>query len=285
MPALGRRGLTLVELLVALVLLGIVSTGIYRVLVNNQRIYQAQTQRIDLQQNIRAAASILPAEFRELNASDGDIIAMSSSSITVRAMRQLAIVCNTPVLGVANPVLIIRNQPFFSMRDFNTATDSIFVYYEGDEATRNDDGWLPGRITAIAAGVCPNGGTGRLLTTSLGFGAGQLSQTGRIEIGAPVRGWERVTYRLYQAPDAQYYVGLQNSSGTQPLIGPVLTNGFELAYRDSTGATTGVPTRVASIDITVRGQTAQPIRQANGALGRPVDSMTTRVALRNNRRF
>jgi len=54
----------------ALVLLAIVSTAVYRVLVNNQRLYVAQTQRIDLQQNIRAAETILPAEFRELDASE-----------------------------------------------------------------------------------------------------------------------------------------------------------------------------------------------------------------------
>ena len=72
MSHLNRRGLTLVELLVALVLLSIVSAALYRVLVSNQRIYQAQTQRIDMQQNIRAAAQILPADLRELDASEGD---------------------------------------------------------------------------------------------------------------------------------------------------------------------------------------------------------------------
>src|SRR5205807_10016442 len=86
---LTRRGFTLVELLVALVLLSVVTAALYRVLVNNQRLYQAQTQRIDLQQNIRAAANILPAEFRELDASDGDIQAMSATSINIRAMRWL----------------------------------------------------------------------------------------------------------------------------------------------------------------------------------------------------
>ena len=44
MLALNRRGLTLVELLVALVLLSIVSAALYRVLVSNQRIYDAQMQ-------------------------------------------------------------------------------------------------------------------------------------------------------------------------------------------------------------------------------------------------
>src|SRR5260370_42614846 len=95
----GRRGFTMIELLVALVLLGIVSAAVYRVLVNNQRLYMAQTQRIDLSQNIRAAGSILPAEFRELDASEGDITAMTPTSITIRAMRWLGFACNVPPLG------------------------------------------------------------------------------------------------------------------------------------------------------------------------------------------
>ncbi|HXO85018.1 MAG TPA: prepilin-type N-terminal cleavage/methylation domain-containing protein, partial [Gemmatimonadales bacterium] len=90
---MSRRGFTMIELLVALVLLGIVSTAIYRVLVNNQRLYMAQTQRIDLSQNIRASNTILSAEFRELDAFDGDIIAMSADSILVRGMRWLSFVC------------------------------------------------------------------------------------------------------------------------------------------------------------------------------------------------
>src|SRR5882762_1237013 len=98
MSLLTRRGFTLVELMIAIVLLGIVSTALYKVMLNNQRTFAAQTQRIELQQNIRAAATILPAEFRELDAADGDITAMSATSITIRAMRQLAIVCTAPVL-------------------------------------------------------------------------------------------------------------------------------------------------------------------------------------------
>ena len=95
MSRLGRVGFSLVELLVALVLFGAVTAGIYRVLVDNQRLYRAQTQRIDLQQNIRAAVTILPAEFRELDATNGDIKAMSATSITIRAMRQLGFICRS----------------------------------------------------------------------------------------------------------------------------------------------------------------------------------------------
>ncbi len=292
---LTRRGFTLVELLVALVLLGLVSAGIYRVLVNNQRIYQAQTQRIDLQQNIRAGVTLLPAELRELDASDGDLIAMAATSITLRASRQLAIICSVPLVGVAvgglAPVtMTIRADPFYGVRDFNIATDSIFVYYEGNQGTTADDGWLRGDIRAIPNLNCDDGTPGRQLVTTLLFGVNQVAATGRIQRGSPVRGYENVTYSVYQSPsDDRWYLGYQSTSGgnvRQPLIGPLLgANGVSFDYFDVNGAATAVPAEVAQIRITLRAQTAQPVRTGAGPLSYVTDSVVTRVSLRNNRRW
>ncbi len=298
MPLLERRGFTLVELLIALVLLGIVSAGIYRVLLNNQRINQAQTARIELQQNIRAAVTILPAEFRELNATGSDITAMSATSITIRAMRQFAFVCNTPVIAGNTVTMTIRVAPFYGPRDFSIATDSVLVSYEGDQGDRNDDQWLRGNITSITNNVpcVPDGAPGRQFVTTLSFAApaavpglpnvpAPVAQTGNIQSGAPVRGFETVTYKLYQASDGKWYLGYQGASSTQPLIGPVTSNGVTFAYYDNTGAVTGTAALVSQIGITVRAQTSQPIEQENVGLVTPVDSITTRVTLRNNRRW
>ena len=291
---LTRRGFTLVELLVALVLLGLVSMSIYRVLVNNQRVYQAQTQRIDLQQNIRAAVTLLPAELRELDASDGDIVAMTATSLSVRASRQLAIICTLPVVGVpaggvAAVTMGIRVDPFYNVRDFNVATDSIFVYYEGDQGSTSDDGWLRGRIAAIANVNCIDGGAGRQLVTSLAFGLNQIAQTGRIQNGSPVRGYEAVTYSVYQAADGRWYLGYQSASGggvRQPLIGPLLNaTGVTFDYFDVNGVVTADRLQVAQIRVTLRAQTAAPIRTADGPQRYVTDSVVTRVSLRNNRRW
>jgi len=51
--------------------------------------------RIDLSQNIRAASSILPSEFRELDASEDDITAMSATSISLPRCAG-SVWCNTP---------------------------------------------------------------------------------------------------------------------------------------------------------------------------------------------
>jgi prepilin-type N-terminal cleavage/methylation domain-containing protein len=289
MPNLTRRGFTLVELLVTLVLLAIVSAVFYRTLMTNQRLYQKQTQAIDLQQNIRAAAALLPQELRELSASEDDIKAMSATSITFRARRWMGLMCQAPVTGggLSGVTMMLRAQPFYG-RAINTAIDSMFVRYEGDEGTRNDDGWGLARPTAVANALCPaaaGGGAGQLVTMNLSLGA-LPNLRNVIYAGSPVIGFETVTYGLY-ASGSDWYIGLTTSNGTQPLIGPLLPNGLSFSYYDSTGATTAVPARVARVDITVRATTVQPVRATAGgsALARVVDSVTTSVALRNNRRF
>jgi prepilin-type N-terminal cleavage/methylation domain-containing protein len=290
MHHLTRRGFTLIELMVALVLLGVISAAVYKVLVSDQRIYQAQTQRIDLQQNIRAAVTILPAEFRVLDASDGDIYAMSSDSIKIRAMRAFAIICDTPVLGGAlgNRGVTVRSALTFGSRAFTPATDSLLIYYEGNAGTRNDDGWVSGDLTATVPAVCiGDGRPGTKLSTNLKpFLLPKQNLPGAIPLGAPVWGFEVDTYKLYQAADGNWYLGLRDAGGLQPLVGPLIgANGLTLSYYDAAGAVTAVPANVAQIEIRVRGQTAQPVRLADGTQTNAVDSIVTRVALRNNKRW
>ncbi len=290
---LTRRGFTLIELLIALVLLGIISAAVYKVMISDQRIYRAQTQRIDLQQNIRAGATILPAEFRVLDAKDGDIIAMGSDSITIRAMRVFGVACSAPALGaVAGQQFILRNALTFGSRAITTS-DSFAIYYEGQPGTRNDDGWIRGKVTAVVASVCPGDGragtlvTGNLVAADFGPGLLRPNVAGMITSGAPVWGYEVDTYRVYQAPDNNYYLGLRTQGASiQPLLGPLIgATGMTLSYYDSAGTATAIATNVAQIEIKMRGRTAEPIRLANGRDSVAVDSILTRVALRNNKRF
>ena len=300
---MNRRGFTMIELLVALVLLGLVSAAIYRVLVNNQRLYMAQTQRIDLSQNIRAAATILPAEFRELDAFDGDIAAMTATSIDIRAMRWLSFVCVPPVLDGNNAgrQMIIRGSAigtpmFFGSRYIDETRDSLLIYWDGNQTTRLDDYYVLARLAATpgnqqcpAVGVIPAQPGTRIL-----FDGNFLPGTnvaGAITTGAPVRGFERVRYGLFQpSGDTSWYVGFQplipSGQPMQPLVGPVLPNGLTFQYFNAAGAVTAIRTQVARIDITVRARTQAAVRSGGQAPQRAiVDSITTSVALRNNRRF
>ena len=287
-PARARCGMTLVEILVALVMLGVVSGALYRVLLNNQRIYQTQTQHNALEQDIRAAVSVLPAELREIDATDGDILAMSPTALTIRGMRWLGFICAPPVLGgaVLGNTMTVRARPLYGSRGPNTGTDSMFIYYDGDPDTRDDDDWTLAQPTDVATGSCPDGQPGLAIT--MAWKLAPPNTAGGILPGSPVRGFQPVTYQLYQPPgDSLWYVGVQPAGGTiQPIIGPVLENGLDFAYFDSTGAGTAIPSRVARIDVTVRGRTVQAVQNAAGA-GKSVavERVVTSVALRNNRRY
>jgi len=288
--------------MVALVLLGLVSTAVYKVLVNNQRVYLAQTQTIDLQQNIRAAAAILPAEFRELDAADGDIKSMGPTSLRIRAMRQLGFVCNTPALGggIGQLDLAIRATPMYGNRQTFQQGDSLLVFWEGNPATRADDIWLPAQVQSILAngpvcfdssaagpGTVPHAGWSLRMQPQW-INNPALNVANAITVGAPVRRFERVAYELYQAPAGDWYLGQRNPAvgGTiQPLVGPLTgANGVQFSYLDSIGNVTADSFQVAQIQIVLRARTASPIRGATGMQTYKVDSIVTRVALRNNPR-
>lgn len=299
MPQLTRRGFTLAELMVALVLLGIVSLGIYRVLVNNQRIYLAQTQHIDLQQNIRAGAIIIPSELRQIDATDGDIYSMSATSIAFRSMQGLAFVCDPPALTSGSGAM---NFTAFASLLFGTVSmtgislteDSLLVYDDGVNTTRADDRWVPASFNAIPANwSCPaaaGSAPGYAIVANGNFtGVGALDSAGAIRRGAPVRVFLPETFELYQASDGKYYLGLIQGGGTvQPLIGPLYNTatvpGVTFTYYDSSGAVTANVKQVAQVAFTLRAQSAQPFRQADGSITYAVDSVYTRVALRNDAR-
>ncbi len=60
----NRKGVTLIELLVALVISGIVIAGIYRIFVSQTKAYTVQDQVVEVQQNIRSAMEILLRDLR-----------------------------------------------------------------------------------------------------------------------------------------------------------------------------------------------------------------------------
>ncbi|HEV7388751.1 MAG TPA: prepilin-type N-terminal cleavage/methylation domain-containing protein [Gemmatimonadaceae bacterium] len=284
---MARVGFTLIELLVALVLFGLLAGGVMNVIITSSRSAADQAQRIDMQQNIRAANAILPAEIRALDAADGDIKAMGANSLTIRAMRQLAMICTSPVTGgVLTGLTIVLRSPLYSAQRAFQNSDSLWVWYEGDISTRNDDGWIPALVTAVpVAQNCPDGTAGVKLTVNIGIVAPKQNKVSVVPVGSPVWGFESVTYSTGTGSDGRWYLNLTSPSGTQPVLGPLPdANGVAFTYYDVNGAVTAVPASVRQIGLSVREQSLNRIRKgATSAYA--VDSLSTRITLRNNPRF
>ncbi len=282
-----HRGFTLIELLVAMVIFGLVAGGVMQVIIASQRSSTDQAQRIDMQQNIRAANAILPAEIRALNAVDGDIKAMAANSLSIRAIRQLAIICTPPVTGgvLTGLTFVVRSPLYSAQRAFENG-DSLWVWYEGDVGTRNDDGWLPGLVTAApVAQNCADGTAGVRLIANLGIVAPKLNKASVVPSGSPVWGFESVTYATGAGADGRYYLNLTSSQGTYPVLGPLPdAAGVTFTYYDVNGAVTATPASVQQIGLSIRSQSVNRIHKGS-TTAYAVDSLSTRITLRNNPRF
>jgi len=64
MKRLNRKGVTLIELLVALVICGMVAAGIYQVFIAQSKAYTVQDQVTEVQQSVRSAMEILLRDLR-----------------------------------------------------------------------------------------------------------------------------------------------------------------------------------------------------------------------------
>jgi len=64
MKQLNRKGVTLIELLVALVICGMVAAGIYQVFIAQGKAYAVQDQVTEVQQSVRSAMEILLRDLR-----------------------------------------------------------------------------------------------------------------------------------------------------------------------------------------------------------------------------
>ncbi len=77
---MNKRGVTLIELLVALVISAILVAGIYRTFISTQRSYTVQDQVVEMQQNVRAAINKMMREIRMVNY--GRLVSYDESSGT-----------------------------------------------------------------------------------------------------------------------------------------------------------------------------------------------------------
>lgn len=90
--ALDRKGITLIELLVGLIICGIVVAAIYRLFIAQTKAYTVQDQVVEIQQNVRSAMEILLRDLRMAGCDEDTdpykspiipIVSPASNSITV----------------------------------------------------------------------------------------------------------------------------------------------------------------------------------------------------------
>jgi len=266
--SVNRRGVSLAELVVALTLAALVSGSVVRVLLLQGRAYRELVQRAGLADNLRAGADILAADLWSLDAVDGDILALGPDSIRIRGQRRFGVLCAAAPTG-GGATLTFRDTLTFGIRDFRPG-DSLLAYVPDRPV------WVVWAVVSAPwAARCPDSAAAERLDAS--FPGPPPSS------GAPLRGFEIVTYRSYRGSDGSYYLGLRDAGGLQPLAGPLSADGLRLAFFDTAGVETAVPALVQAIRVSLHALSAAPVARRGGTAALS-DSVTVWVTLRNNTR-
>lgn len=281
----ASAGFTLIELMIALIMAGVVLGAAIRVLNNNQRFYRAQGEVTELRENLRSVAMILPSEFRELSAGQGDIISMSDTSISIRAMRILGIMCKPPDKGSGH--IWLRTSQMKGWRSVDVTRDSAIVFVDADSTKASDDHWVIYGIQDVSTDNCTDGSAALRYTLTSTANTALMNSFDSTYVGAPVRFFERVRYRLYSDASNTWWLGTESKvNGSYNTISQVAgplqpTTGLKFTFYDSTGTVTATNTLVRSIGVTVRGKSANQINVVGRPKGYYYDSLVVRTALRN----
>lgn len=277
-----RRGFTLVEMLVAVVIFGLVAASVSKVFTAQQRLAVSQVEQASVQSSVRSASLIAATELWELASSPAgisDIQSFDAGGLTYRAMRSLGLACQIS----ANEVRI-RTTPLYQYRAIVPYQDSLLLFVDRDPLRSTDDSWLELRITSVTNGSSCGADPAIALGINPAIDTSTTPLTAIIP-NAPIRTFEIMELRAVMA-GSDNWLGARSVSGGQvapvPVAGPVAANGVRFVYLDSLGAPTAVPGRIRSVQIGLTGQSLRQVRTLRSAVVQPIqDSLVTTITLRN----
>ncbi len=297
-----RRGTTIVELVVALVLTAILAAASMRLVDFTHRFARGSTLIAEERTQIAAVAHTLRPMIQELSADGADLITASDSSLTFLGNIGSAIACRLASTSVELPPENLATNIMLSTWAMSPQPgDEVALLDEGPTIGGGDDRWFTSRIVGTAR--VPNGCSGTPYVTPADAGKYgwmlQLADTvpGTARPGAPIRTRRLQRIALYRS-GTQWMMGWTDwnlSLGAwntiQPLAGPLqpyasppAASGLAFAWLDSTGAPVLVPgAALASVRLDVRGRTVAPVRMAGASNGVRRDSLGARIPLRNRR--
>jgi prepilin-type N-terminal cleavage/methylation domain-containing protein len=263
------RGFTLVEVLVAMTLTGIVVAGTLRALTAQKKFYARQTRILQARHAMRASTTILVSELREVSATGGDLYAIGPDSVAFRSTVAFGIVCD--VNGTSGTLSLVLTSGRFVLE----AGDSLLVFVENGPGDL-DDAWraLPVNSISTTGPDCASGTPADRVVNATGDFTG-------IWNGAPVRLFRPYVFGLFEM-DGRWWLGRRNRASGEayvPVAGPLAPpadGGLQLTYYQADGMTTSNPALVNRVSITVKAPTDRTLTDP------AYRSLSTGAYLRNN---
>lgn len=300
-PESRAPGFTLVELLVAMTVAGVVVSLVTLIGLRQQRLLSDLSNDASLAAQLHEAATILPVDIRALSPAAGDVRDARDTALEMRSTIASGVVCDTAARSLVLPPATDGADTYASYTSPIEAGDSVWLFTPGDSM----DTWQPRAITSVGSaspGQCATGGPLladsllRRLRVSIVFDS---TSTIVVAPGRPLRVTRPVRYSLYRSSDGAWSLGAREwnpaqsrFNGIQPVAGPLLpasAHGLGFAYLDSAGAAMPIPLAtpraLAAVTLTLRGETKTAVRALGSAAtrGKRTDSISVSVLIHNRR--
>lgn len=232
----GRGGFTLVEVLVALAIAGLVAAGLHRLLLQHRRFYSHVEATALNHDVLRVAWAVLTADLREADPGAGDVALLAPDSLRVRSPVAFGIACATHPATDRVALLEARGS-------WGPGADSVLVH--------GTSGWRATRVVAREPPgpplACPYGsGTEAVLELAGG--------TADIRPGDPLRAFRSRVYHV-TAQDGARWLARSDQGGTEILAGPLsASGGLRFRLLDAAGAATADPAGAERVELVVRAE-------------------------------
>lgn len=303
----ARAGFTLVEMVIAIVLLAIVGGALLVLFTSQQRFYRDASQTTAVQRELRSGSSVLPLDLRGASSVGQDLQAISTTSITFNAPIGSGVICAKPdaqTIDVLPPGL--SQHTLTSWWTIPAVGDTVFVFDDSASAGAQDDVWRKYAIASFTTNnlACATTPLANAVTDAPALKpryrlrvAGTATLGTAVASGGVVRFTRPMRYELFQpAGSTDWYLGSQQYQGGswQALIalsGPYRApadNGLVLTYWDSAGTSVAVGAnaarraQISRVDVALRARSEFATARSRGAAFAR-DSLLFRVGIRNYR--
>jgi prepilin-type N-terminal cleavage/methylation domain-containing protein len=265
-----RAGFTLLELLVALVVSSVVMLGVLGMFsVENGRMSQ-ERELSDTWLTLRSGTELMGFDLRQASASGGDLTALTLTSFAVRSRRGSGVICARSATGYA--LTSVAGE--FTAE----AGDSVQVMtVQRTPAWRNLPVAAVGTPGTVGPASCAYAGSAAA-TTGLRVLVATPTDTANVRVGSLVHAFRSTEYGV-MTYDNRRWLGRRVAGATswEMVTGPLRTDGLTLTYYTSTGATTTNAAEVATVRITMRGESYGRTSQRKVMQ----DTLSVRIQLRN----
>lgn len=218
-PVLRRSGLTLVELVVAVVLAAIILGAATASSMRQQHSHAGILSTTDTDAQIRAATLVLAGQLELLDPLAGDLVQgeAEDTAMQVRAPVAQSLACRREV----GAVTLVPGVPGSIVLGGSVSTPRAgdTLWWLADSAWRASKIAGVNSVTVTCAGVLGVGRTVQAL----------LSGTDTVDAGSPIRVTRQTRYSIYRASDGTYQLGIREWSDSthrfsapQPVAGPLL---------------------------------------------------------------